>query len=86
MRRLFWLGAGLTIGALAFRKLSQVMQKASPGGVAQSLGAALGNLSEAIRDFSTDVRESMHEQEAALREGAGLDAVGPRHADDAAGQ
>jgi hypothetical protein len=74
MRRLFWLGIGLAIGALAFRKLNRVAQKMTPGGLAQSIGSALADLSEALRDFAADVRQGMHEQEAALREGAGLDA------------
>ncbi len=74
MRRLFWLGIGLALGALAFRKMNQLAHRMTPSGVAQSLGGALAELSEAVRDFAADVREGMHEHEAALREGVGLDA------------
>ena len=73
MRRLFWLGIGLTLGALIFRKATKVAEQLTPKGLAQSAAAALSELSEAIRDFAADVREGMTEHEAALREGAALD-------------
>ena len=73
MRRLFWLAMGITIGALIVRKLSQAAQRVTPGGVAESIGAGLGELSQSIRDFAEDVRGAMTEREAELREGAGFD-------------
>ncbi len=73
MRRLFWLAMGVTIGALIVRKLSAAAQKLTPGGMADSLGAALTDLSESLRDFGHDVREAMAEREAQLRSGTGLD-------------
>jgi hypothetical protein len=33
----------------------------------------LRDLAESLRDFNHDVREAMHEREAELRAGAGLD-------------
>jgi hypothetical protein len=73
MRRLFWLAMGVTIGALVVRKLSNVAQKLTPGGMAGGVAGALRDLSESLRDFSTDVREAMAEREAELRTGTGLD-------------
>lgn len=73
MRRLFWLGIGLALGALIFRRLSRAAQQLTPTGVAHTLGEAIAGLSDAVRDFAEDVREGMHEHEAALREGAELD-------------
>jgi hypothetical protein len=73
MRRLLWLGIGLALGALAFRKLTQMAQKMTPGGMAKSFGAALTELAQAVGDFVADVREAMAEREQTLREGAGLD-------------
>ena len=73
MRRLFWLALGVTVGVLAMRKLSKAAQKMTPSGIAGSLGAALGELSEAVRDFAVDVRAGMSEHEAALRAGSGID-------------
>ena len=73
MRRLFWLGIGLALGALIFRKASQVAGRVTPSGLARTAGGALVELSEAIRDFAADVRDGMSEREAVLREGAELD-------------
>ena len=74
MRRLFWLGIGLALGALVFRKLSQTAQRMTPTNMAQSAGSALAELTQAVQDFAAEVRESMRERELELREGAGLDA------------
>ncbi len=73
MRRLFWLALGVTVGALAFRKLSQLAQRMTPSGMVSSLSDSLSDLGEVIRDFAADVREGMAEHEAALRAGVGLD-------------
>ncbi|SOD74250.1 hypothetical protein SAMN05892883_3432 [Jatrophihabitans sp. GAS493] len=72
-RRLFWLAMGITIGALIVRKLSAAAQRLTPRGLAESIGTGLTDLSISIRDFTTEVREAMHEREAELREGTGLD-------------
>ena len=72
-RRLFWLAMGITIGALIVRKLSAAAQKLTPRGIAHSFGGGLAELSESVRDFATEVRSAMHQREAELREGTGLD-------------
>jgi hypothetical protein len=82
MRRLFWLAMGVTIGALLVRKLSRAAERLTPSGLAQGLAGGLSELADAIRDFAADVRESMHEREAQLREATGLDAApGPAPAE-----
>lgn len=73
MKRLFWLAMGITVGVLVMRKLSAMVQKLTPGGMAGSVSQALGELAESVRDFSADVRAAMAVREAELREGAGLD-------------
>ncbi len=73
MRRLFWLAMGVTIGALIVRKLSAAAQKLTPGGMADSLGTALTDLSDSLREFGHDVRAAMAEREEQLRSGTGLD-------------
>ena len=72
-RRLFWLVMGITIGALIVRKLSRAAEKLTARGIAGSLGGGLSDLSDNLRDFTAEVRDAMHEREAELREGAGLD-------------
>ncbi|BCJ35285.1 hypothetical protein Athai_27880 [Actinocatenispora thailandica] len=70
MRRLFWLGLGVAVGAVAVRKISQTAQAYSPQGVAASLqSSAVGALDE-VRSFVSDVRASMAEREEQI-----LDAV-----------
>ena len=73
MRRLFWLGVGLALGALIFRKMSKAAQHFTPGGLGRNLGNTVSEFFEVVRDFAADVREGMAEHEAALREGAELD-------------
>jgi hypothetical protein len=73
VRRLFWLAMGVTIGALIVRKLSAAAQRLTPGGMADSFTAALRDLAESVREFSTDVRAAMNERENELRAGTGLD-------------
>jgi hypothetical protein len=73
MRRLFWLAMGVTIGALIVRKLSKAAERLTPRGMATGVGGGLRELADAIRDFSDDVRNAMHEREAELRAGTGFD-------------
>ena len=81
MRRLFWLAMGVTIGALLVRKMSRAVQKLTPSGMANGIGAGLTELAESIRDFAADVREATAEREAELREATGLDGTrGPEPA------
>ena len=70
---MFWLGIGLALGALIFRRMSRAAEKLTPTGLAQGLGGALAELSQSARDFVADVRQGMAEHEAALREAAVLD-------------
>ncbi|HVD29557.1 MAG TPA: DUF6167 family protein [Mycobacteriales bacterium] len=69
MKRLFWLALGVTVGALAVRKLSRTAEAFTPTGMAGSLRG----LSDAVRDFTDDVREGMSARESELLEGSGID-------------
>ena len=73
MRRLFWLGLGITVGALVVRRLSAAAQKLTPSGIAGSLSAGLSELAAAIGEFAGDVRTAMGEREQELRAGVGID-------------
>lgn len=72
-RRLFWLAMGVTIGALVVRKLSRMADRLTARSIAGSLGGGLAGLSDSVREFTAEVRDAMHEREAQLREGTGLD-------------
>lgn len=72
-RRLFWLAMGVTIGALVVRKLSRMADRLTARSIAGSVGGGLAGLSDSVREFTAEVRDAMHEREAQLREGTGLD-------------
>ena len=75
MRRLFWLGMGIAIGALVVRRLAKVAERLTPKGLVDTFGRALGELVVEVRDFVGDVRESMSQREDQLRQGTGIDAT-----------
>ncbi|MFS8499297.1 MAG: hypothetical protein FWJ70_13905 [Micromonosporaceae bacterium] len=66
MKRLFWLGAGLAIGALVFRALSRRAASVTPSGLVAAARDSGRNLLDAVRDFADDVRDGMHEREREL--------------------
>ena len=72
-RRLFYVALGATVGVLVVRKLTQAAQRVTPAGVQQSLTGALTGLTDAVRDFSVEVRAAMAEREVELRDALGLD-------------
>ena len=77
MRRLFWLGIGLAVGALVVRAVTRKAQAFTPQGLAGSVQQSAAGLLDAVRDFVDDVRDGMAEREAeiheAFSEGATLD-------------
>ena len=73
MRRLFWLALGATAGVLVMRQATRAAQALSPAGLSQSLGGALGELTETVRDFADEVGAGMVERESELRAELGLD-------------
>ncbi len=70
MKKIFWLGVGIAIGAIAVRKLSQARGALGPAG----LNRAVGALSDSIHNFADAVREGMNERENDLRGALGLEA------------
>ncbi len=72
-RRLFYIALGATVGVLVVRRATAAAAKLTPAGMAGGLTGALGGLSEAIRDFGTEVRAGMAEREDDLRTQLGLD-------------
>ena len=68
MRRLFWLGLGVTVGVMATRRVTSAARHLTPGGVAEDLADALRELGTAIGSFGADVRAGMAEREQELHE------------------
>ena len=66
MRRLFWLGAGVAVGALVVRKLLKTAESYSPAGIADSARTTVSDLVETAREFLDDIRAGMAEREEEL--------------------
>ncbi|WP_104087418.1 hypothetical protein [Arthrobacter sp. GMC3] len=78
MKKIFWLGVGITIGVVVARKLAAAKGALGPEG----LNRAVGSASDAVHDFADTLRENMDQREADLRAALGLDAEkpsAPRH-------
>ena len=80
MKRILWMGIGVAIGVIAFRKITEAQSNLGPEG----LNRAVGRLTDGLYDFADAVREGMHEREAELRTGLGIDAAPQAGADRAA--
>jgi hypothetical protein len=63
MKRLFWLGVGVAVGALVVRKVLKTADSYSPQGLADSARGSVGDLVESVREFAEDVRAAMAERE-----------------------
>ncbi|WP_394253421.1 hypothetical protein [Arthrobacter pityocampae] len=70
IRRAFWLAAGITIGVVAVRKVTQAKANLGPEG----LNRAVGQISDSIGDFADALRSAMSEREDDLRSALGVPA------------
>jgi len=68
MRRVFWLGIGLAVGALVFRAVSRKAQAFTPQGIAGSVQQSAVGLLDSVRTFVDDVRDGMAEREAQIQD------------------
>lgn len=68
MKRVFWLGIGLAVGALVVRKMTRTAQSYTPAGIASTLSESAGSLVETVRSFVEDVREGMAEREQQIHQ------------------
>jgi hypothetical protein len=67
MKRLFWLGVGIAVGALVVRQLSRTAHAYSPSGLAESARNSAAGLWESVQDFVADIREGMAEREEEIQ-------------------
>ncbi|MET4135891.1 DUF6167 family protein [Pseudarthrobacter sp. PvP090] len=70
MNRIIWMGIGVAIGVIAFRKFTEAQSTLGPEG----LNRAVGRLTDGLYDFADAVREGMNERETELRGALGIDA------------
>jgi uncharacterized protein with PhoU and TrkA domain len=69
MNRIIWMGIGVAIGVIAFRKVTEAKSTLGPEG----LNRAVGRLADGLYDFADAVREGMRERETELRAALGVD-------------
>ena len=84
MNRIIWMGIGVAIGVIAFRKITAVQSTLGPEG----LNRAVGRVADGLFEFAGAVREGMQERETELRTALGIDAgvdAGPNAAIESAG-
>ena len=72
-RRLVYIAFGAAVGILVVQRATRAAKRFTPAGVQSSIAGSLSGLTEAIRDFSVDLREVMAEREDELRVTLGLD-------------
>lgn len=71
MKRIVWMGIGVAIGVIAFRKVSQAQSTLGPEG----LNRAVGRLADGVYDFADAVRAGMRERETDLRTALGIESA-----------
>ncbi|MGX9900747.1 DUF6167 family protein [Arthrobacter sp. SA17] len=69
MKRIIWMGIGVAIGVIAFRKVTEAQSALGPEG----LNRAVGRLTDGLYDFAEAVRGGMQERESELRSALGID-------------
>ncbi len=69
MKRFVWMGIGVAIGVIAFRKVTEAQANLGPEG----LNRAVGRLADGVYDFADAVRAGMRERETDLRAELGID-------------
>ena len=68
MKRIVWMGIGVAIGIIAFRKITEAKANIGPDG----LNRAVARLADGVYDFTDAVRAGMNEREADLRAALGI--------------
>ena len=68
MKRIVWMGIGVAIGIIAFRKITEAKANIGPDG----LNRAVARLADGVYDFADAVRAGMSEREADLRSALGI--------------
>ncbi|WP_223933017.1 DUF6167 family protein [Arthrobacter sp. StoSoilB5] len=71
MKRIVWMGVGVAIGVIAFRKVTEAKANIGPDG----LNRAVGRLADGLFDFADAVRSGMHEREEDLRAALGINSA-----------
>jgi hypothetical protein len=77
MRRLFWLGMGVAVGALVVRRITKTAEAYTPKG----LVAAAGRLTDTVREVASEIKTAMAEREEELLDSLGVSSPQPDQPD-----
>ena len=72
-RRLVYIAFGAAVGVMVVQRASKAAKKITPAGVQGSVAGGLAGLTDALREFTAEMREAMAEREDELRVSLGLD-------------
>jgi hypothetical protein len=72
-RRLVYIAFGATVGILVVHRARQAAKRFTPAGVQTSVAGGLAGLTDAVREFTAEMRVAMAEREEELRVTLGLD-------------
>jgi hypothetical protein len=73
VKRLFWLGIGLAVGALVVRAVTKRASALTPQGLAASARDSATGVLGSVREFIDDVREGMQEREGQIQDAFNAD-------------
>lgn len=73
MKRLVWMGIGVAIGVIAFRKVTEAQASMQSTLGPQGLNRAVGRLADGVYDFADAIRDGMRERETDLRAALGVE-------------
>ncbi len=72
-RRLVYIAFGAAVGIMVVHRATQAAKRFTPAGVQSSVASSLSGLTDAIRDFTAELKVAMAEREDELRSSLGLD-------------
>jgi hypothetical protein len=73
VRRVFWIALGASVGVLVVHRLSRVVDRFTPAGIAEGVSGVGERLSGAVGDFVAAVGDFAAEREIELRTALGLE-------------
>ena len=72
-RRLVYIAFGAAIGVLVVHRATRAAKRFTPAGVQSSLADSFSGLTDAVREFTAEMKVAMAEREEELRTVLGLD-------------
>ncbi|WP_350003140.1 MULTISPECIES: hypothetical protein [Pseudarthrobacter] len=75
MKRIVWMGIGVAIGVIAFRKVTEVQASMQSSLGPEGLNRSVNRLADGLYDFADAVRSGMRERETDLRSALGVESA-----------